>query len=99
MLLKQFVPRRRVKHARPALAFAALFVALGFAQQAVVAARAAAATAAAPAASSYEPASVRAAPELKCNLYPTGEEPTTGVPVFTDDDDHMLDRGSGYIVT
>jgi hypothetical protein len=83
---KQCVPRCRVKRGRARLAFAALFGVMAFAQQAVVAARAEAAAGAAAAASSYEPASARAAPGLQCNLYPTGEESATGVPVFTDDD-------------
>ncbi len=35
---------------------------------------------------SYVPASVRALPELQCKLYPTGSDPSSGLPVFTDDD-------------
>ena len=35
---------------------------------------------------SYVPASVHALPGLQCKLYPTGSDPSSGLPVFTDDD-------------
>lgn len=94
VLLEQCIPRRATRCRPPRLAFAALFAAFALVHQAAVRADAAA---------SYEPASVRAAPGLQCNLYPTGEDATSGVPVFTDDDGyarfHAVRPSGTYAVT
>ncbi len=51
---------------------------------------------------SFTPASVFAAPELQCTVYPAGSDSSTGVPVFTNDDGyarfHALRAGEGDAV-
>src|ERR1700722_5326076 len=55
------------------------------------------------AAEGYSPAAIHALPELQCNLYPTGEAPSVGVPVFTDGDGYArfyaVRPSSAYAVT
>jgi hypothetical protein len=55
------------------------------------------------AAEGYSPAAIHALPELQCTLYPTGEAPSVGVPVFTDGDGYArfyaVRPASTYAVT